>query len=154
MLRLSDFPTRSVAGFNAIGALALAASLGCSAAAPRSDPAANSPAQAGAKPATHPPAAPDARDALEAFVTSADKGDFTTCWRSLAAPLRERYTPARLADDFAQARGLAEDKLARARAAMASAPRLQEGRAEFPVSERKAVRLVLEADGWKIAALE
>ncbi|MBI5542608.1 MAG: hypothetical protein HY901_01875 [Deltaproteobacteria bacterium] len=92
--------------------------------------------------------------ALDAFLAAAERGDYEACWRLLASPLRERYTPARLGEDFAAVRGSAQDKLARARLASAVAPKVEEGRAEFPVSERASVKLTHEADGWKIASLE
>ena len=95
-----------------------------------------------------------AKAALETFLAAAAKEDFEACYQLLSGSLRERYTPARLAEDFKVVRGMAEDKLARARSALSEKPRLEEGKAEFPISEGKAVRLVLEAGSWKIAALE
>lgn len=94
------------------------------------------------------------REALARFLDAASRGDFEASWRLLSSPLRERYTPARLAEDFAAVRTSAGESLARARAALASEPRLDERSADFPISERKAVRLVRENDGWKVAALE
>ncbi|HEY3448451.1 MAG TPA: hypothetical protein VGK67_19000 [Myxococcales bacterium] len=95
-----------------------------------------------------------AKAALEAFLAAAAKEDFAACYQLLSGPLREKYTPARLAEDFEAVRGTAQDKLARARAALSEKPRLEQGIAEFPISEHKAVRLVLESGSWKIAAVE
>ena len=91
---------------------------------------------------------------MEAFIEAAKRGDFEVCYQALASPLRERYTPSRLAQDFTAVKGTAEDKLERAKAALAHEPRMESGRAEFAISDRKAVKLVYEPDGWKVSALE
>jgi hypothetical protein len=135
-----------------IAAAVIAVALGCSTAPPKPEPAATPPTQ-GAKPATHPVDGP--REALASFLDAAAHKDFDTCWRSLASPLRARYTPARLGEDFSTVKGPAEDKLARARAALEKEALKVEGeRAELPIAQDRALRLVHEADGWKILALE
>jgi len=135
-----------------IAAIVIGVALGCSAAPQKPETAANPPTQ-GAKPATHPADGP--REALTSFFDSVERKDFETCWRSLDSPLRARYTPSRLGEDFSTVKGPAEDKLARARAALAKdALKIDGERAELPIAQDRALRLVHEADGWKIAALE
>jgi hypothetical protein len=97
-------------------------------------------------------AAPKA--ALTSFLDAAERSDFQACWQSLTGPLRERYTPARLGEDFHAVEGRAREKLARARAAMASPMRVEGSSALLSISEHRTVRLVLEGEAWKIAALE
>lgn len=163
----SESSTRSARtpdAFSWLLATALAVSA-CVGPQPKAEPVGTSSTQGAAKSATHPSGssghggatadeAGPPRAALETFLAAAEKEDFGACYQLLAGPLRERYTPARLADDFKAARGTAQDKLARARAALAQAPRLETGRAEFPISEGKAVRLVFDSGSWKVAALE
>ena len=161
MPETSNSPARSVRRPDAFWwpvALAVTVSA-CVGAPPRNDGTGTSSTQGAAKPVTHPVDASVGEEAgpkraLEAFLATAEKGDFEACYRELSGPLRERYTPARLAEDFQAVKGIALDKLARARSAMSASPHLEDGRAEFPISESKAVRLVLEAGAWKIAALE
>lgn len=94
------------------------------------------------------------RAALTRFLDAAERADFPVCWQALASPLRERYTPARLGEDFQAVEGRAREKLARARAAMSAPMRVEGGKALLSISEHRAVHLVLEGDAWKIAALE
>jgi hypothetical protein len=150
----SQSSTANVRGSDAfVLALAIGATLSCSAAPPKREACPATPAAQPAKPMTHP--VEDPRATLSAFLDAAAQKDFEACWRLLASPLKERYTPARLADDFSAVQERAEDKLARARAAFKDgALRVEEGRAALPISERKELRMVREADGWKIAELE
>jgi hypothetical protein len=101
-----------------------------------------------------PEAAPGPRGALEQFLGAAGRGDFEAAFRLLASPLRARYTPARLASDYAAVRGLAQDKLARLRASLDADWRIGADEASLPVGEGKRARLVREPEGWRIAALE
>jgi hypothetical protein len=92
--------------------------------------------------------------ALGAFLDAAGAGDFTAAYALLAGPLRERYTPEALARDF-RAEPEAASRLARARAALARpAERASDAEARFPLGPQRAVRLVREPDGWRVAALE
>lgn len=100
------------------------------------------------------PEAPGPRGALEQFLGAAGRGDFEAAFRLLASPLRARYTPARLASDYAAVRGLAQDKLARLRASLDAGWRIGADEASLPVGEGKSARLVREPEGWRIAALE
>ena len=136
-------------------ALTLAAAGACAGAHPRTGASGAPPTQGEASAVARPSGAEgDPKAALQAFLEAARQRDFDTCYWALCAPLRQRYTPERLAEDFQAAREFAEDKLARARAALAQEPRLIDGRAELPISEHRAVRLVRESGTWKIAALE
>lgn len=152
----SNSPTKSVRRTDgwALGALALAGVVACAHGAPPTTSGGEAAGQSAKAPTHPPPAGPTPRAALLAFVAAADRGDFEACHALLAAPLRERYTVRRLAEDFQAVRGLAEDKLVWARAAASAEPALADGRAEFAVGERRAVRLVLEAGSWKVASLE
>jgi hypothetical protein len=100
------------------------------------------------------PEAPGPRGALEQFLEAAGRGDFEAAFRLLASPLRARYTPARLASDYAAVRGLAQDKLARLRASLGADWRIGADEACLRVGEGKSARLVREPEGWRIAALE
>ena len=100
-----------------------------------------------------PPPEEGARQVLSHFLEAADKGDFATAYRLLSSPLRARYTPERLARDFA-AEPLARERLARAREALPG-PLLVDGAdARLSLGEGKAVRLVREGGAFRVAALE
>lgn len=105
-----------------------------------------------------PPESGDAapRAALDAFLAAQQAGDFQKAYALLAAPLRDRYTPERLQQDYVRDRDLADDKLSRIRAALASGARLevQGAQARLPLGPDKAARLVLEEGTWRVAALE
>jgi hypothetical protein len=100
-----------------------------------------------------PAAEADARAALEAFLAAAEAGDFAEAWRWLAEPLRARYTPSRLEQDFL-AEPLSKERLERARAALASPPSIEAQHTVFPIGEGKAVRLVREPGGFRVVSLE
>ncbi len=99
-----------------------------------------------------PPAA-DAARTLGEFLDASAAADFARAWSLLAAPLRARYSPERLAQDFAAEPG-AQDRLSRARAAAQTSPVIEGDEARWPLGEGRAVRLVREGDGWRVAALE
>ncbi|MFP2930022.1 hypothetical protein ACLESO_33470, partial [Pyxidicoccus sp. 3LG] len=71
----------------------------------------------------------------------------------LAAPLRARYTPERLREDF-EREPLAKDRLRRARLALHTNVRVGAGEALFPLGDDRAVLLVLEDGEYRVAALE
>lgn len=100
----------------------------------------------------HPPG-PAAEAALSHFLEAAEAHDWDAVWRDLAADLRARYTPARLAADHALIPSVGE-RLKRARLAQARPPRYEGNVALFPVGPGKAVRLVQEGEGYKVSALE
>ncbi len=91
--------------------------------------------------------------ALERFLQAAEASDFEAAWAQLSSALRARYTPSQLAADF-QAEPQAKARLERARASLAQGPRVEGDEAFFDLGEGRAVRLVREGDGWRVAALE
>lgn len=95
-----------------------------------------------------------ARGALESFLEASERREFDAVWRLLSSDLRARYTPQRLAKDFG-AEPLASERLARARAGLQATELDVDGdRASLPLGTERAVTLVRERDGWKVAALE
>lgn len=90
---------------------------------------------------------------LEAFLAAAEARNFPKVYGLLSADLQGRYTPDRLEKDFA-AEPLASERLARARAAVGQPCVLKEGSALLPLGAGKAVRLVKEPAGYRIAELE
>jgi hypothetical protein len=88
-----------------------------------------------------------------AFVDAVERRDFEGAYALLGGELRARYTPGRLAEDFA-AEPLAEERLARARAALATAGEQSGDQMAFPIGEGRAFRLHLEAAGFRVVALE
>lgn len=96
------------------------------------------------------------RAALQAFLEAQAAGDYARAYALLAAPLRARYTPERLQSDYVRDHELADDKLARVRAALsAHAPLLLRGdQAELPLGPERSVKLLREAGAWHVAALE
>ncbi|MBU8894720.1 hypothetical protein DRW03_09360 [Corallococcus sp. H22C18031201] len=93
------------------------------------------------------------RAALTRFLDAAEARDWKATWGLLAAPLRARYTPERLREDF-EREPLAKERLRRARLALHAPIRVAAGAAVLPVGEERAVRLVLEDGEYRVAALE
>ena len=98
---------------------------------------------------------PDAavRAVVERFIAASEARKFDQVWPLLARPLRERYSVERLARDF-EADPLAAARLAELKH-KANGP-LLEGKdsASLAWATGRSLRLVKEADGWRIAALE
>ncbi len=94
-----------------------------------------------------------ARQALTAFLTAAEAGQFEAAYGWLSTSWKARYTPARLASDFVRDPS-ARDRLARARAALSGPVTVTSSGVEFPVGENRAVRLLREAGAYRVAALE
>ncbi|MFL5319504.1 MAG: hypothetical protein ACJ790_07590 [Myxococcaceae bacterium] len=94
-----------------------------------------------------------ARKTLEAFVTAASAKDWKQAYALLSGALRARYTPERFASDFAQEPQAAE-RLARAKAALQADPERVGNEVRFGIGDGKAVRLVREAGGYRVAAIE
>jgi hypothetical protein len=90
---------------------------------------------------------------LERFLDAAERGDFVAAYGLLAASWRARYTPERLKEDFGR-EPLARERLVRARRALERPPSQTDQGVEYPLGDGKAVRLVREADGFRVAALE
>lgn len=93
------------------------------------------------------------RQALGRFLEAVKAGDWSTAWSLLSAPLRARYTPERLRDDF-EREPLAAERLSRARLALKGPVRVTASGAEFPIGQERAVRLVREAGEYRVAAIE
>jgi hypothetical protein len=102
-----------------------------------------------------PPPQTAPRQALERFLSSVEGGDFKAAYLLLAQPWRDRYTPQRLEKDFAL-EPQAKDRVARVRAALGGRVSLEVSRegARLPLGGGRAVQLVREGGGYKIAALE
>jgi len=90
---------------------------------------------------------------LSRFLDAAEAGDFDAAYQMMAGSWRARYTPERLKEDFDR-EPLAKERLARARAALKTAPAMRDGLAEFPIGDGKAVRLVREDGGFRVMSLE
>ncbi|MBX7096571.1 MAG: hypothetical protein K1X89_02570 [Myxococcaceae bacterium] len=93
------------------------------------------------------------RQALGEFVSEVERRDFAAAWRSLSADLRARYTPERLSRDFGL-EPLALERLARLKAGLGAPIVVEREAASLELGRDRVARLVLEADGWKVAALE
>lgn len=110
--------------------------------------------------ATSPPTPGDdgraARLALERFTSAVEAGRWGDAYAGLSSPWRARETPARLADDLSAAGAAGRDALRRVRALLAAgAPLVVRGDvATLAVGEGREARLVREAEGWRVDALE
>jgi hypothetical protein len=82
-----------------------------------------------------------------------DAKDWKTAWSLLAAPLRARYTPERLREDF-EREPLSQERLRRARIAQKGPVKVGASEALFPLGDERAVRLVLEEGEYRVAAIE
>lgn len=87
------------------------------------------------------------------FAAAVRAGRFEEARSCLAAPLRSRYSPALLAEDFAAEPG-ATARLGRATLAAEGVPIQQGDQVRFPLGNGGAVVVVREADGWRLLALE
>lgn len=117
------------------------------------------PAPTPVKPEPKAPTAPvpeDARGAVrevvQAFVIATEARRFDQVLPLLARPLRERYSVERLERDFG-ADPLALDRLAQIKQSTAPVLESKEA-ASIEWSAGRSLRLVHEAEGWRIAALE
>ncbi|NBD11149.1 MULTISPECIES: hypothetical protein [Corallococcus] len=93
------------------------------------------------------------RAALKKFLDAVDARDWKGAWGLLASPLRARYTPERLREDF-EREPLSKERLRRARLALNTRVRVAAGEALFPLGEERAVRLLLEDGEYRVAAIE
>ncbi len=93
------------------------------------------------------------RASLSRFLDTVEARDWQKAWSQLAAPLRARYTPERLREDF-EREPLAKERLRRARLALNATIRVGAGEALFPLGEDRAVVLVLEDGEYRVAAIE
>ena len=97
--------------------------------------------------------------ALESFIEAVEAGRFDVALSGMSSDWRARYTPPRLKADF-DAEPLSTERLNRARWALthgrweASPDAEEKAEVRLTISDGKAVRMVAEADGWKISRLE
>jgi hypothetical protein len=94
-----------------------------------------------------------ARAVLTRFLEAVEGEDWTAAWSLLEGPLRTRYTPERLREDFAR-EPLAAERLRRARLVLEGPVRITPTEALFPLGEDRAVRLTVEQGEYRIAAIE
>ena len=94
-----------------------------------------------------------ARAALRRFIAAVDAGQWAEAYALLDGATRARYTPERLQADF-RAEPLSRERLERARAALDGPVELTADGARFAVGPGRAVWLVREGGGYRVAALE
>lgn len=94
-----------------------------------------------------------ARAALEAFVAAVERRDFDAAYALLSERWRARYSPERFKADF-EAESGAPERLSRAKAAAKTPPQHAGNEVLFAIGEGRAVRLVREGDGYRVAAIE
>ena len=94
------------------------------------------------------------RESLGRFLGAVEAGDWTTAWSLLSEPLRARYTPERLRDDFKR-EPLATERVRRARLALKTEQvKVTATGAELPVGKDRTVRLVREAGEYRVVSIE
>jgi Zn-finger nucleic acid-binding protein len=93
------------------------------------------------------------RAALKGFLDAVGAGNWARAWSLLSDPLRARYTPERLREDFKR-EPLSAERVRRARLALEGDVRVTAAGAEFPIGQGRAVRLVREAGEYRVAAIE
>ncbi|PTL85844.1 hypothetical protein [Vitiosangium sp. GDMCC 1.1324] len=93
------------------------------------------------------------RAVLTRFLDAVQASDWATAWSLLSDPLRARYTPERLREDFKR-EPLAAERVRRARLALKGPVRVTAAEAEFRIGKDRTVRLVREAGEYRVAAIE
>lgn len=93
------------------------------------------------------------RAVLKGFLDAVGASNWARAWSLLSEPLRARYTPERLREDFKR-EPLSAERVRRARLALEGDVRVTASGAEFPIGKGRAVRLVREAGEYRIAAIE
>ena len=81
------------------------------------------------------------RAVLKGFLDAVGAGNWARAWSLLSDPLRARYTPERLREDFKR-EPLSAERVRRARLALEGDVRVTASGAEFPMGKGRAVRLV------------
>lgn len=94
-----------------------------------------------------------ARERVEHFLAAVDRGDFEAVFADLSATWRARYTPARLKADFT-GEPAAVERLQRIKAALPGRWEVTLAGPQLPLGDGKALKLLREGDGFKVAALE
>ncbi len=118
---------------------------------PRPVPVVVKPVEIVAKPAVDSQA--ELRAVLQAFVTAAETKRFSDVHALLAKPLRDRYSVDQLSVDFL-AEPLASARLAQIKLKSEAPFAESKASASLEWASGRAVRLVREPDGWRVAALE
>lgn len=95
----------------------------------------------------------DARAVIARFLEAVDARKFADALALLSGDLQRRYTAQRLEQDF-DAEPLAKERVERIRGAMKRELELGGAAARLPLAEGRAMTLVHEQAGWRIAALE
>jgi hypothetical protein len=95
----------------------------------------------------------EAKAALTRFLNAVEARDWEKAWSLLSAPQRSRYTPDRFREDF-QREPLAKERVRRARLALRGNVKVTNSDATFALGADRAVRLVLEAGEYRVAAIE
>ncbi len=99
------------------------------------------------------PPTDEAKVALTRFLNAVESLDWEKAWSLLSAPLRARYTPDRFREDF-QREPLARERLRRARLALKGQVKVAGNEATISLGADRAVRLVREEGGYRVAAIE
>lgn len=94
-----------------------------------------------------------AHEMVKSFVAACEARQFEAVHALLAKPLRERYSVERLANDFA-AEPRAADRLALIKLQLTRTLVEAADTASLEWATGKSLRLVREAEGWRISALE
>lgn len=94
-----------------------------------------------------------ARAALGAFLDAAEARRFAAAYEWLSSDLKNRYSPSSLARDFSLAPDAGE-RLRRARVALDGTALETDAGVRFPMAAGRAVLLVEESGGFRVAALE
>jgi hypothetical protein len=95
----------------------------------------------------------EAKAVLTRFLNAVEARDWEKAWSLLSAPLRSRYTPDRLREDY-QREPLANERIRRARLSLRGNVKVTNSDATFPLGADRAVRLVLEEGEYRVAAIE
>jgi hypothetical protein len=95
----------------------------------------------------------EAKAVLTRFLNAVEARDWEKAWSLLSAPLRSRYTPDRLREDF-QREPQANERIRRARLSLRGNVKVTNSDATFPLGADRAVRLVLEEGEYRVAAIE
>lgn len=103
-----------------------------------------------------PPARDDARAVLLRFALAVQGGRWAEAWPLLSERWRAATSPGRLAADYRGAGPVAREASERVVALLAAGASLQpsQGRLTLPVGPGREARLVEEAGGWRVDALE
>lgn len=111
---------------------------------------------AGGRPGAAPPAREEGRAVLLRFALAVQGGRWAEAWPLLSERWRAATSPGRLAADYRGAGPVAREASERVVALLTAGAGLQPspGRLTLPVGPGREARLVEEAGGWRVDALE